>query len=166
VRSISLATVSTCFDNGEIPVVDEEVLAPCPLGIACILKFLGVALVLAGQHTATEWRPGSHRDIERLGHRQQLPLRCALDQAVLDLEADAEAPAMQIGQRVRLGDDPGRCIRNTDIQHLARTHQIVECPHDLVDWGYEIPRMDPVETDVVGTQSFQTPLERLVHALR
>lgn len=40
---------------------------------------------------------------------------------------------------IGLADNPGRCVRDTDIQDLPLLNEHVECLHDLLDAGSEVP---------------------------
>src|SRR5437660_386297 len=43
-----------------------------------------VAVVLAGQNAAGQWRPSCQAKVQGLGHWDQLPLHASLDQTVFD----------------------------------------------------------------------------------
>ena len=51
------------------------------------------------------------------------------------------------------------------VEHLARTHEIIESPHHLFDWRDLVPNVQPVEIDVIRPQPFQAGLDRLHHVL-
>lgn len=53
---------------------------------------------------------------------------------------------------VRLDHHPGRCIRDTQVQHLAGGDEVVEGVHDLGDGGGEVPVVEVEEVDVGGLE--------------
>ena len=122
-------------------------------------------VILAAQDPAPDHAPGGHRQAQRTGHRQQLALHRALDQAVLDLQAHEARPAAQVGQHVGLGDDPGGGVGDAEVEQLARAHQIVQGPHDLLDGRGVVPLVQPVQIDVVRLQPAQAGLHRLDEVL-
>jgi hypothetical protein len=90
-------------------------------------------------------------DVQRLGHRDQLPLDGSLDQAVFDLQPNKWRPPPQLSERVRLRDPPGRGIRDADVEHFALANQVIQSSHDLFDRRNLVADVDPVEIDVVGS---------------
>ena len=51
---------------------------------------------------------------------------------------------------VRLRHDPCRCVGDTEIQHLARPHEVVETLHQFFDRGRVIPPVQEEDVNVVG----------------
>ncbi len=70
--------------------------------------------VLARQYAPVEDSPHEDAKSEARGHRQQLSLRVAAGQAVRKLDGRWSCPAPQLGDRARPGDDPVRCVRNSN----------------------------------------------------
>jgi hypothetical protein len=138
---------------------DREVAGADPAvaegGDAGVSGPLAVAAVAAGQQPAAQRRPGGHRQLQRLRHRQQLPLHAALDQAVGHLQAGEPGPAAQVGQRDRLRDDPGGRVGDADVADLAGADHIVQCPHHLFDRREGVPDVQPVQIQVVDAEPSQ-----------
>src|SRR6202522_2436165 len=63
--------------------------------------------------------------------------------------SSAEGPGQLVGKEVRA----------TDVPHLARVHQVVQCTQRLVDGRSRIWTMELVEVDVVGPQPPQRCLD-------
>jgi hypothetical protein len=103
------------------------------------------AAVLAGEHAAAERRPGDDPQAERLPHRQQVLLRRALDQAVLDLEPGDRGRAAQLRNRRRPRDAPGREVGEPRMEDLAGPHEIVEAAHDLLDRRHAVGVVHPIQ---------------------
>ena len=124
-----------------------------------------MSVVLARQHAPGQWRPRGHSYIQRLGHRDQLPLDGSFDQAVFNLQAYEGRPSAQLGKCIRLGDPPRRGIRNSDVERLALANQIIQPSHDFFDRRNLVPHVDPIEIDVIGLQPLQARFYRLHHIL-
>ena len=76
----------------------------------------GLALaVFAREQAAAERRPTQRRQPMSLSHRQQLPIRCPLDQTVFDLLGGDRRPTVQSQERSRACSAPGRKIRQAAI---------------------------------------------------
>lgn len=123
------------------------------------------ALVFARQDAAAEGAPGGDGEAEGVGHRQEIALGGALNQAVFDLQRGERRPAAKIGDGVHLGDLPGGGIRDADVEDFAAADEIVERAHRLFDRREQIGGVDPVEIDVRGGEAFQARFERSHHAL-
>src|SRR6266705_1874375 len=85
-----------------------------------------VSCVLAGKEAAPEGGPTEHREIERVRHRDELALDCALDEAVLDLNPRKGRPPPKVRQSVRPRHNPGRGIRDPNVENLPRADLIIE----------------------------------------
>ena len=70
-------------------------------------------------------------------------------------------PATQFGERVRTRDDPGWRVRHANVQNLPHSYGVIERSHDLLHRREELPRVDPVDVDVVGAQSLEARVKRL-----
>ena len=114
-----------------------------------------LARVLAAEHAALERRPRRDAEAELARHRHQLLLDGALEQRVLDLQPDERRPAAEARDHVGLGDLPRRRVRNAEVAHLARAHEVLERRHRLLDRRVHVPVVQPVEVDVVGLQAPQ-----------
>src|SRR5256885_9827272 len=57
--------------------------------------------------------------------------------------------------------NPGRGIRDPNVENLARPHLVVERPHQFVNRRQRIPDMHPVQVDVVGVQAAEAALQGL-----
>jgi hypothetical protein len=126
---------------------------------------VAVRAVATSQQSASERFPGRHREVEGVGHGQQVALDVPPQQAVGDLEADEARPAAQVGERHGLGDDPGGRVRDAGVEHLPRAHEVVEGLDDLLDGGERVPDVQPVEVDVVGAKTLETRVDRPDDAL-
>lgn len=122
-------------------------------------------MVLPAQHTSRQRGPSQYADVHSLGQGDQFALHRSLHQAIFDLQADKVRPASKLRERVRLGDLPGRSVRDADVKHLAMANQIVKASHDFLYGCYLVPDMHPVEVNVVGPQSLQAGLDGLYHVL-
>jgi hypothetical protein len=123
------------------------------------------AVVLAGEQAVGEGRPRQQAHPERAGHREQLALGVAAGEAVLGLDSSERRPAAQPRQRVGVGDEPGRCVGDADVEDLARAHDVVQRAHDLLDRGPRVPHVQPVDIDVVGAEASQAGVEGLHEVL-
>ena len=121
--------------------------------------------VLAGEQPTGERPPSEDGETQRVGHRHQLALHRALDQAVLDLDRRERCPAALARERVALGDRPRRDVGDPNVQDLPRTDLIVERPHQLCDGRDGVPEMDPEQVHVVGPQPTKALIQRLHQAL-
>jgi hypothetical protein len=81
------------------------------------------------------------------------------------LQAGESGPPALLRNGVGVAGDPRRGIRDPEVEDLARAHHVVERAHDLLDRREEIPRVQPVDVDVVGAQPPQALLEVLHEAL-
>ncbi|XXU73150.1 hypothetical protein WMF41_41725 [Sorangium sp. So ce1151] len=121
--------------------------------------------VLAGEQAAAERRPAHHAGAEGVGHREQLTLGRALDQAVLGLPGGDGRPAAQIRCPGGGDDPPGREIGEARIHDLPGADEVVEAARDLVDGGHAVVHVDEIKVDAVGREAFQAALDRLDHGL-
>src|SRR6266516_525024 len=124
-----------------------------------------VFCVLAGEEAAPERGPSEHCQIQRVRHRDELALDRALDEAVLDLDPYKWGPAAKVSQSIRPRHNPGRGIRDPNVENLPRAYLVVEHPHQFVNRGQRIPDMDPVQVEVVDVQAVKAALEGLDQAL-
>src|SRR5437588_7693347 len=121
--------------------------------------------VLAGEEAAPERGPTEDCQIQRVRHRDELALDRALDEAVLDLDPCKWGPPPQVRQSIRPRHNPGRGIRDPNVENLPRADLVIEYPHQFVNRGQRIPDMNPVQVDVVGVQTAEAALEGLDQAL-
>ena len=132
--------------------VEEGIDERAAIGPACRPFLRGV---LAAEHAALERRPRRDAEAQLARHRHQLLLDGALEQRVLDLQADERRPAAEPRDDVGLGDLPRRRVGDAEVADLARAHEIVERGHRLLDRRVRVPVVQPVEIDVVGLQAAQ-----------
>ena len=122
-----------------------------------------LAVIFAAEDAASQRRPRGHADIQRFRYRDEFALDGSLDQAVFDLHRDERRPAAKLGERVGLRHPPGRSIGDSDVEHLALTHQVVERSHRFFGGRELIPDVHPVQIDVVGFQALQAGFDGLHH---
>ena len=116
--------------------------------------------VLAGEHPATQRRPGKHAQSQRSRHWHQLVLDRALDQAVFDLQGNERRPSAQIGHRLQLGNAPCRRVANPEVKGLAGAYEIVQRAHHFVGSRCQIPRMQMKKINPIGPELAQALLYR------
>ena len=129
------------------------------------LFWRAVAVILSGQHAAGQGRPRREAEVQGFCHRDQFPLDASLDQAVFNLQASKGRPSAQLGKCIRLGDPPGRGIRNPDVEHLALANQVIQPSHHFFDRRDLVPDVDPIQVDVVGLQPPEARFHSLHHIL-
>jgi hypothetical protein len=95
----------------------------------------GAARPLAGEQPAAQRAPRHRGHAELQRHGQQLALSGALQQRVLELQRDGRRPALQQGDRLRLGGDPGRDVAQADVADRAGGDEVVERVEGLLDEG-------------------------------
>ena len=70
---------------------------------------------------------------------------------------------MCAGQRGGFGGIPCRHVRESKIADLARAHQITQRLQNLLDWRDTIPRVHPIQINVIGAQPFERGFQCRVH---
>jgi hypothetical protein len=118
-----------------------------------------MVVVLAGQQAPGQRRPGRDGHVEGSCHRQQVAFGISLRETVFRLQAGESGPPALLGDGVGIGDDPCRGVGDPDVEDLARADRVVERAHDLLDRSEEVPRVQPVDVDVVGPQPPQALLK-------
>lgn len=99
------------------------------------------------------------------GHGNDLTLEITVASTPAAL-VDAElTETMVAGVLVGLRNDPGRRVRDAQVQDLSLSDEGVETLHELRDGAGEVPPVDIEKIDVVGLQLLQACVHRGVEAL-
>ncbi len=114
-----------------------------------------VAPVLPRQEAAGERAPDEDADPLVEARRDELVLRLAGLQRVVDLLAHVALRAEAIGDRERLHEVPAREVRAADVADLPLTDERVERLDRLLDRGLPVPLVHLVEVDVVDPEAPQ-----------
>lgn len=93
-------------------------------------------------------------------------LKVAVGGAPLAL-VDRELPQIVITRvLVGLRNDPGRCVTDTEIEHLALCDEVVQALHDLRDGSGEVPPVNVQQVNVVCLELSQRSLNRDLERFR
>ena len=74
-------------------------------------------------------------------------------QRILDLQCDQRCPTPKMREHLSLRHFPRGRVRETDVAYLARSHQVVERTHCLLNRGKPVPIVQVIQVDVVGLQT-------------
>src|SRR6476620_5483647 len=122
---------------------------------AIAAPIFALTFVFASQETAGERAPRTDAEAKFLRQRDMLALNVAFHQRVFELQGDWTFFAFLLGQRVGTSHVPGGGVGETVVANLAFAHQVVQSGHNFFDRGHRVPRMQPVQVDVVVTQTAQ-----------
>ncbi|OEI67483.1 hypothetical protein Cus16_2920 [Curtobacterium sp. ER1/6] len=115
-----------------------------------------VALVLAGEPTAGQRRPGQQADAGVEAGRDDLVLDVANEQVVLRLQRHRRCPAVRLRLVDGLRHLVAEVVREPVGADLAGGHGVVEEAQGLLDRRQGVPRVHLVQVDVLDAE----PLER------
>ena len=152
------------FVEQQVGVLVQVLAVGAHAGAAVVLRAVGAA-ELPAEDAAAERAPGRDAHPFVHGHRDELGLHGALEQAVLDLQRHQRRAAVLAREGLRQCADPGRVIAQADVPHLALPHQLLHAAHQFLDGGVAIPEVAPEEVDVVGLQASQRVMHRVHHGL-
>lgn len=72
---------------------------------------------------------------------------------------------MRLGVHLRLRDDPRGRVRDAEVEHFARLHELVQALHHLLDRRHVIPKVHVENVNVVRLQQLQRALNRVAQTL-
>ena len=119
----------------------------------------------AGQQTAGEWGPWQHGNLLRRAQRNHFAFLLAVQQVVVILHTHKPRPALEVGGAERAGELPGPAGARTDVAHLSRLDEVVECAERFLNRGVRVKAVDLVQIDGLDPQAFETRFARLHNVL-
>ncbi len=111
------------------------------------------ASVVSGEKSAGQREVEQHAELEVFAGRHHPLLDAPVQKIVVILRRD-EAIQIQMSRcPVGVGGLPGVEVRVSEVAHLTRVDQIIECTQRLLDGSFRVGYVLLIEVDVVGVRS-------------
>ncbi len=110
---------------------------------------LTLPLVLSGKEPSRQRAPGKDGDAQFQRGRNMLTFDIALDEGILELQGGNPFAGLLLGQRLCARHVPGGNIGEADVTNLPCLYERVERRENFLDRRNHIPRVHPVEINVI-----------------
>src|SRR5256886_6428770 len=119
------------------------------------LHRLAAGAVLARQKALGQGEVGEHRQVPRLGDRQQRALEVALHEVVVRLQ-DRELRETELALKLQRGGEPlRRVVGSADVANRARLDELVEGAQRLLQRRLFVIEVRVIEIDAIRLQALQ-----------